>query len=292
MQSLNKLKNRIKNGNKTEKLKDLNIKYKKKMDKLIKKKRLAEEDEDENYQIEEDEDGDEESTMNEELDEKENRSIKHKNKKKKRGGDEFESNSNLMQDEKKIKAKNLISLFNNKNKIDYLLNTTMNSGSGLITCENCGLTMTHHAKTTHDEKECEALFENYVFDGKTVATQVQRDEIKKILEETKLVKGRMHYVVSGKWWGLWKSYVQFDEDHKVQGSHPGPINNDDLVETTRKKRVPRKKEEKKEEDKDENGKQEKTEVKIDTPKNESETQTQSGKKKLKLKTHKKKKFLV
>ena len=269
MQRLNKMK---KQNNKREELKELNEKYKIKMEKLMKKKRQAEESDESSHP---NNDGEQKNAIDDQHHTNTSSASppaqhQHKNKKNKKGGDEFESKFKEQQNKKTLNN----FLANNKNKIEIQI---MNNSS-LITCENCGLTMSHYAKITHDEKECEALFENYVFDGNTITPEIQRDEIKKILEETKLVKGRMHYVLSGKWWNLWKSYVQYDEDHKVQGSHPGPINNDDLIERIRKKRVPKKKESKEEaktEKIEENGKEEK----IDTPQKQPENpqQGESGK---------------
>jgi hypothetical protein len=63
----------------------------------------------------------------------------------------------------------------------------------------------------------------------------QRDLIKHLLEQQKMVVGFKYYLVSFRWWQLWKQWVQFDEKDEDKllpegyGQRPGMIDNSELL---------------------------------------------------------------
>jgi hypothetical protein len=65
--------------------------------------------------------------------------------------------------------------------------------------------------------------------GNTPAITEQKAEIHELSQNETLKEGDDWYLVAVKWWGAWKDYVHYEGVPGEAPAHPGPIDNQALV---------------------------------------------------------------
>jgi len=64
--------------------------------------------------------------------------------------------------------------------------------------------------------------------------ELQKNEIKELMKNDKLMEGENYYVLNARWWNKWKQYVNFEWVSSYAWPHPGEIDNSALLDSSGK----------------------------------------------------------